>query len=188
MVAIPWYFVKIVSRPEVFATAYLVITFLTLFWGLYAGTLIDRYSRKNLFILVNVICGIFIGSVAIYGLQVSYLPDILVLLVFGITIFNYNVHYPNLYAFGQEITEKKNYGKLNSYIEIQGQSTSILAGAFAALLLTGTTNNPIVYKDDYKFKIGKAIALKGHRRYLQHTSNANAGEIFATHLTNVLST
>ena len=135
MVAIPWYFVKVVNRPEVFATAYLVITFLTLFWGLYAGTLIDRYSRKNIFILVNVICGVFIGSVAIYGLQTSYLPDLLVLLVFGITIFNYNVHYPNLYAFGQEITEKRNYGKLNSYIEVQGQVTSVLAGAFAAILL-----------------------------------------------------
>jgi hypothetical protein len=34
----------------------------------------------------------------------------------------------------------------------------------------------------------KAIASEGHRRYLQHTSNANAGEIFATHLKNVLST
>ena len=66
--------------------------------------------------------------------------DLLVILVFATTIFNYNVHYPNLYAFGQEITEKSNYGKLNSYIEIQGQSTSILAGAFAALLLTGTIN------------------------------------------------
>ena len=80
MVAIPWYFVKVVNRPEVFATAYLVITFLTLFWGLYAGTLIDRYSRKNIFILVNVICGVFIGSVALYGLQISYLQDILVIL------------------------------------------------------------------------------------------------------------
>ena len=54
----------------------------------------------------------------------------LVLLVFGLTIFNYNIHYPNLYAFGQEITEKKNYGKLNSYIEVQGQVTSMFAGAF----------------------------------------------------------
>jgi len=143
MVAIPWYFVKVVNRPEIFATAYLVITFLTLFWGLYAGTLIDRYSRKNIFILVNIICGVFIGSVALYGLQISYLPDILVLLVFGVTIFNYNVHYPNLYAFGQEITEKKNYGKLNSYIEVQGQVTSVLAGAFAAILLTGTVGNSL---------------------------------------------
>ena len=141
MVAIPWYFVKVVSRPEVFANAYLLITFLTLFWGIYAGTLIDRYSRKSLFIIVNIICGLFIGGVALFGIQSQNLSDLLVILVFGITIFNYNVHYPNLYAFGQEITEPKNYGKLNSYIEVQGQVTSVLAGAFAAILLTGTTNN-----------------------------------------------
>jgi MFS transporter, DHA3 family, macrolide efflux protein len=141
MVAIPWYFVKIVERPEFFASAYILITFLTLFWGLYAGALIDRYSRKKLFIIINVVCGIAIGSIALYGFQMAHLSDFLVILVFGITIFNYNVHYPNLYAFGQEITEPKNYGKLNSYIEVQGQTTSVLAGAFAALLLTGTQNN-----------------------------------------------
>ena len=62
------------------------------------------------------------------------------LAVFGTTMFHYSIHYPNLYAFGQEITEKENYGKLNSYIEIQGQSTSIFAGAFAAILLSGTEN------------------------------------------------
>ena len=140
MIAIPWYFVEVVGRPEVFATAYLFITFATLFWGLYAGTLIDRYSRRNLFILINLVCGLIIGAVAISGFFSSNMNDLLVILVFATTIFNYNVHYPNLYAFGQEITEKSNYGRLNSYIEIQGQSTSILAGAFAALLLTGTIN------------------------------------------------
>ena len=141
MVAIPWYFVKVVSRPEVFASAYIIITFLTLFWGLYAGALIDRYSRKKLFIIINVVCGLSIGGIAMYGFHMTHLSDFFVILVFGVTIFNYNVHYPNLYAFGQEITESKNYGKLNSYIEVQGQTTSVLAGAFAALLLTGTQNN-----------------------------------------------
>jgi hypothetical protein len=34
----------------------------------------------------------------------------------------------------------------------------------------------------------EAIALHGHERYLQHTSGVNAGEIFATHLTSVLTT
>ncbi len=143
MIAIPWYFVKIVARPEVFANSYFLITFLTLFWGLYAGTLIDRYSRKRLFIFINIICGTLIGIVAFYGMKISFLPDLFVVFVFGITIFNYNIHYPNLYAFGQEITEPKNYGKLNSYIEVQGQVTSVLAGAFAAILLTGTTNNTL---------------------------------------------
>jgi MFS family permease len=141
MVAIPWYFVKIVSRAEFFANSYLIITFLTLFWGIYSGTLIDRYSRKKLFIIINIVCGILIGCIAFYGIITDFLPDFLAILVFGITIFNYNVHYPNLYAFGQEITEPKNYGKLNSYIEVQGQVTSVLAGAFSAILLTGTNNN-----------------------------------------------
>ena len=141
MVAIPWYFVKVVSNQQYFANAYLIITFLTLFWGIYAGTLVDRYSRKNLFIFVNIICGFLIGSISIFGFYNLSMPNFLVILVFGITIFNYNVHYPNLYAFGQEITEPKYYGRLNSYIEVQGQVTSVLAGAFAAILLTGTNNN-----------------------------------------------
>ena len=94
MIAIPWYFVEVVGRPEVFATAYLFITFATLFWGLYAGTLIDRYSRRNLFILINLVCGLIIGTVAISGFFSSNMNDLLVILVFATTIFNYNVHYP----------------------------------------------------------------------------------------------
>jgi DHA3 family macrolide efflux protein-like MFS transporter len=143
MIAIPWYFVYVIDQADYFAASYLIITFLILFWGLYAGTLIDRYSRKNLFILVNLFCGLFIGLISLYGIINSSLPDIFVILVFGITIFNYHVHYPNLYAFGQEISEKENYGKLNSYIEIQGQVTSVLAGAVAAILLTGTVDNTL---------------------------------------------
>ena len=141
MVAIPWYFVKVIDNAGYFANSYLLITFLTLFWGIYAGTLVDRYSRKKLFIIINLICGILIGIIAYIGFYTGSLNDILVVFVFGVTIFNYNIHYPNLYAFGQEITEPKFYGKLNSYIEVQGQVTSVLAGAFAAILLTGTSNN-----------------------------------------------
>ena len=142
MLAIPWYFAE-VSRTDFFWSFYLIITFITLFWGVYAGTLVDRYCRKKLFIIVNCICGLLVGSIALTGLysnlEINY-SDLLVVSVFAVTIFNYNVHYPNLYAFGQEITEKKYYGKLNSYIEVQGQVTSVLAGAFAAILLTGTEN------------------------------------------------
>ena len=92
MIAIPWYFVKIVARPDVFANSYLLITFLTLFWGLYAGTLIDRYSRKKLFIIMNIICGILIAGIAFYGIQINFLPDFFVLMVFGITIFLSLIH------------------------------------------------------------------------------------------------
>ena len=140
MIAIPWYFIEIIDQPEFFAYSYIIITLSTLFWGIYAGSLIDRYSRKKIFILTNLVCGLFIGSIALSGINNDFLSEFMVVSVFAITIFNYNIHYPNLYAFGQEITEKENYGKLNSYIEVQGQTTSVLAGAFAAILLTGTNN------------------------------------------------
>jgi MFS family permease len=144
MMAIPWYFIEIVNEPSLFTFAYAIITFLTLFWGLYAGTIIDRYPRKTVFIITNIICGTIIATVAASGYYLGDVNHYLVLLVFGVTIFNYNIHYPNLYAFGQEITEQRNYGKLNSYIEIQGQVTSMMAGAFAAILLSGSLNNEFV--------------------------------------------
>ena len=143
MIAIPWYFVEIVDKQNYFTNSYLIITFFTLFWGLYAGTIIDRYSRKKIFIILNIICGSFIGLIALYGIYSQNISDIFVIAVFMLTIFNYNIHYPNLYALGQEITESKYYGKLNSYIEVQGQVTSVLAGAFAAILLTGTKNGQL---------------------------------------------
>ena len=65
------------------------------------------------------------------------LPWFAVAFVFMFTFFNYNIHYPNLYAFVQEITEVKYYGRITSFIEIQGQLSSVLAGAGAALLLEG---------------------------------------------------
>lgn len=138
MIAIPWYFADILDMSGTYAKGYAILTFISLFWGLYAGTLIDKYSRKRLFLFSNLICSIVIGTIAFYGMSYDNTPWYLVLAVFGTTMLHYNIHYPNLYAFGQEITEPKNYAKLNSYIEIQGQSTSIFAGSFAAILLTGT--------------------------------------------------
>lgn len=140
MLAIPWYFADVLGMSSTYAKGYAVLTFMSLFWSLYSGTLIDRYSRKKLFLYSNLACAIIIGGAAFYGITNENTPWILALAVFGTTMFHYSIHYPNLYAFGQEITEPKNYGKLNSYIEIQGQSTSIFAGAFAAILISGTEN------------------------------------------------
>ena len=81
MIAIPWYFIEIIDMPEFFAYSYIVITSATLFWGIYAGSLIDRYSRKNIFILTNLVCGLFIGSIAIYGYNNNYLSELMLSLI-----------------------------------------------------------------------------------------------------------
>lgn len=137
MLAIPWYFASVLNDSTTFGIIYAITTIISLFWGLYAGTLIDRYSRKIIFLSTCVVSFIILFSVSLIGYYLGYVPTILVAVVFCFTIFNYNIHYPTLYAFGQEISEKHNYGKTNSLIEIIGQSTSIISGVFAALLLTG---------------------------------------------------
>ena len=137
MLAIPWYFSDVLHASSTFGLIYGSATFLTLFWGLYVGTLVDRFPRKNIFLLITLSGGSIIGSIALYGFYNHQLPATLIGVVFCCTMFIYNVHYPTLYAFGQEITEKKNYGKINSIIEIQGQATSVLSGALAAILITG---------------------------------------------------
>ena len=136
MLAVPWYFAQqqLSSR---FNFMYAVATFLTLFWGVFAGTLVDRFPRKKVFLTTNILEGTIVLSIAAIGFWQGGLPWYLVMLVFGVTIFGYQLHYPNLYAFAQEVTQKGNYQRVTSMLEIVGQSTNVGAGLLAALLLEG---------------------------------------------------
>ena len=136
MLAVPWYFAQqdLSSR---FNFMYAVVTFLTLFWGLFAGTLVDRFPRKRVFLTTNLLEGTIVIGIAALGFWMNALPWYLVMLVFGVTIFGYQLHYPNLYAFAQEITKPGNYRRVTSILEIVGQSTNVGAGLLAALLLEG---------------------------------------------------
>ncbi len=136
MLSIPWYFAKN-NNSSVFNYAYAFLTFLIMFFGLYAGTLVDKFSRKNNFLITSLVCGFLILVISLIGYYNNGLTSPLIIMVFGITMLNYNIHYPTLYAFGQEISLPEQYKSVNSNIEIVGQSTSILSGGFAAMLLDG---------------------------------------------------
>lgn len=136
MIAIPWYFASEINQPTLFAWIYFAVTLGSMIWGTFAGTLVDRHNRKHLF-LYQCIFGMFFMSIAALSGFLTGTTSIFVLsLMFMFTIFVYNIHYPNLYAFAQEITDPKDYAKINSYIEIQGQLTTMLAGGIAALLIS----------------------------------------------------
>ncbi|HLP50336.1 MAG TPA: MFS transporter [Chitinophagales bacterium] len=145
MLAIPWYFTGVIHQEGLFGKAYFVTTALSLFWGVYAGTLIDRYDRKRIFLVMN-LAGLFIlSSVTLIGFKNDSLPWYLVAFIFCTTVFIYNIHFPNLYAFAQEITAKEDYGRVTSLLEIQGQITFTIAGGLAAILLTGIQNHFSVF-------------------------------------------
>ncbi|QQS30434.1 MAG: MFS transporter [Sphingobacteriales bacterium] len=145
MLAVPWYFADVLQKISLFNAIYAVATFISLFWGLYAGTLIDHYSRKGIFLAENMAGALVLLSIALTGYIWGSLPVPLVALVFLTTFFNYNIHYPALYAFAQEISSRQDYSRITSYLEIQGQFTNALAGGLAALLLTG------IPQGDYNF-------------------------------------
>jgi MFS family permease len=140
MIAIPWHLTSTLNMPTMFGTLYASLTFMALFWGLLVGTLVDKYNRKNIFLAISTLGGGALLSIACLGFFNDGLHYIYAIVVFALTYFIYSVHYPTLYAFAQEISEPKNYGRITSYIEIQGQVTNMFGGACAAILLTGVSS------------------------------------------------
>ena len=138
MIAIASYLGIVIKEQNFLQDVYFIIALVTIFWGIYAGSLVDRFSRKNIMLIVGGLGGVFLLSTALYGMANDGLPKEAVGMVFAFTMFVYNIHYPNLYAFAQEITEPKDYGRITSLLEIVGQFTTASAGAVAAFLLKGT--------------------------------------------------
>ncbi len=137
MIAIPWYFSQRDDMSR-FGLFYIIVCVVSFVWVPYCGTLIDRFDRKKIYLAVTAVSGLVLASTAYFGYQLGALPWYVVGSMFMFNFLNYNIHYPNLYAFVQEITEPSYYSKITSYLEIQGQLTSVLAGGGAAMLLEGT--------------------------------------------------
>ena len=137
MLAIPWYFTALIHKETLFGQVYFTVTSISLIWGLYAGTLVDRYDRKKIFLVMNAVGLLILSSITIFGFANGALPWFLVALAFGNTMFIYNIHFPNLYAYAQEITPREQYSRITSLLEIQGQLTFAIAGGLAAILLKG---------------------------------------------------
>ena len=142
LLAIPWTLISEMGDTNgKFLNAAMMgsVTFLSLFWGVYAGTLVDRFNRKRIWQTMNGTDAIIMGGIACFGFAFQELPFMLMALATMCTIFTYNVHYPNLYAFVQELFEPKYYSKVNSAIELQGQTTNFLGMGMAGLLIGGSS-------------------------------------------------
>lgn len=135
MIAIPWHFSQNEDMTR-FGVVYGISSLISLFWVPYSGTLVDRFNRKHIFLVITGISGAVVLGVASWGINQGTLSWWLIASVFLVTFSIYNIHFPNLYAFMQEITERKYYGKISSYLEVFNQLAAALAGAFAALLLS----------------------------------------------------
>ncbi|NNF20589.1 MAG: MFS transporter [Saprospiraceae bacterium] len=169
MIAIPWYFATRDILGQ-FGLIYIIATCISVFWVPLSGSIIDKYDRRKIFLYLTFVVGAIITLISILGFQLGQLPWVLVGAVFIFTFLNYNLHYPCLYAFVQEISEPKHYAKMTSALEIIGQATTILAGAGATLLLEGTENG-ILKIFGYPLNIGINIsAWEIHEIFLLDSS------------------
>ncbi len=161
MLAIPWYFAREGDMGR-FGLLYVLTNIVSFFWVPYAGTLIDRFNRKYLFLALTAISALVLFGVGGWGLRQGGLPWYAVGGIFGITFLNYNLHFPTLYAFVQEIVEARFYDRITSILEVMNQSTSILAGAGAALLLEGTRDGVL---NLFGFRIAVGFDIAAWRIY-----------------------
>jgi MFS family permease len=137
MIAIPWYFAQ-KDDLAYFGAVYLLTNVLALFWMPFSGSIVDKYNRKHVFLCLTLSFGLMLTVITSVGFYYGELPAILVAAVFVLTFLNYNMHYPCLYAFVQEIIEPSYYYKITSLLEIMGQIATITSGAIATLLLVGS--------------------------------------------------
>ena len=138
IISIPWYFVDHLNASSVFSFSYALITFIGIFWGLYAGVIIDSTDRKKILLYINIISALIFMLIGLCEFCFNTSSSFLILLAFAICSFYYTIFFPNLYALAQELSMKNQYIKINSYIEIFFQITSIIAATICGLLLSGS--------------------------------------------------
>ena len=162
MIAIPWYFTATLGWQSSFGVFFGVLTVVSTGWSIYAGTLIDKYNRKTIQIVYSLLGLILMSLAALAGHYESIPLWVVSAIVFAFTVLLYNIHYMNIYSIAQEIAPIEYHNKLISYLEVQGQTTTILGGAAAAILLEGTKNGTL---NIFGFQIQSAWSLHSWTLY-----------------------
>lgn len=138
MLAIPWHIIGLEDGKFKNAMMVTTVTVITLFWGMYAGTLVDKYNRKHIFLCTTGVGTLVLLGISAFGFIKGAVIFPLIATVYLMTVMLYSVHYPNLYAFVQELFEPQYYSRVNAAIEIQGQTTNFIGMMLGAILLDGT--------------------------------------------------
>ncbi|MEK3993281.1 MFS transporter [Psychrobacillus sp. FSL K6-2365] len=135
MIAIPWMLVSSDNGNKVFGYITIGMTILSFILTPFVGNLVDRVSRKKLLITSEIICFTLLFIFSLIGfLGLSY--EIWhYMIIYMIGSLYYTIFYPTMFALNQELFTKNQYKSLNGTMEVQGQLSSMIAGALASILL-----------------------------------------------------
>ena len=135
MIGIAWYLVETTGSAQLLGSTMFTSAVLMFFIGPYIGTLIDRFSRKKMLLVENLIGFSVLCSLAVWGFFGDY-AEWMLIVIYLVTTFMYQIHYPAQSALVQETFQPKHYNDINSLLEIEGQTATVLAGAGSGILLS----------------------------------------------------
>ncbi|RAP24131.1 hypothetical protein C2W64_02865 [Brevibacillus laterosporus] len=135
MIGIAWYMVQTTGTATLLGSTMFFSGLIMLMLGPYLGTLIDRFSRKKILLAENLLGFLVLFLLAIWGYFGEYANSSLIV-IYMVTTLIFQVHYPALTALVQEQFESKNYNDINSLLEIESQTSAVLAGGVAGFLLS----------------------------------------------------
>ncbi len=153
MIAIPWLLVTSENGSALFGYITLVMTIINFMITPSIGFLVDKWSRKNI-LLVGEIFG-FIMLVVFAGIGLTggtYETWHYIVLYFTGSLY-YTLFYPAMFAFNQEVFEKSHFKALNGMMEVQGQLSSMIAGAVASFLMIKVELQWILVLDAFTYLI-----------------------------------
>lgn len=135
MIAVPWLLVSKGDGATLFGYITIVMTVFNFITSPFIGQWIDRISRKKILMLGEAVGFLTVLFFAISGFIGMEYTTWHYMVLYGTASFYYNLFYPGMFALNQEIFPKSVYKSLNGAMEIQGQLSSVIAGAVAALLI-----------------------------------------------------
>ncbi|KGX91875.1 MFS transporter [Pontibacillus marinus] len=163
MIGVPWFLVNQDGGEQLLGVITLITTILGFFISPYAGVLIDRFHRVSLHRGYDLAGFFLLTGLGIAGWYIEEYSSLLLMVIFLVSILYNMFHYPTIFAISQEIFSKKNFGKINSVMEVQGQAGTMLAGAVGTILITAFGLKTILILDGITFLI--AFILFGFINY-----------------------
>ena len=67
LISIAWFVSNTLERPALFGLMFLTATSFSIPWGIYAGTLVDRYDRKTIMLFIQAFGFLAVFTAAISG-------------------------------------------------------------------------------------------------------------------------
>ncbi|MCZ8537873.1 MFS transporter [Paenisporosarcina quisquiliarum] len=160
MIAIPWLLVSSEDGNAVFGYITIAMTIISFVVTPFIGHLIDKTSRKKLLItskMVSMISLLFFALIGFLGMSYEIWHY---MIIYMIGSLYYTIFYPTMFALNQEIFSKEHYKSLNGIMEVQGQLSSMVAGAIASILLTQWALHYILLIDVLSFAAAILFYIK----------------------------